>query len=254
MDRLVNGLTAGPYNRESYARWSKQALDANSPRSMVFGKLDCGGSNTNGKVFLNNALVQPVPAETVDVRPYMAQFNLPSTARRQPFGTSLSASQGFGSTAATIDVRRQKAFGQHVDRTASRGNLSPHRSPRPHPTRLRAQAARPFTVSGGGEHGGLDAPGPAPLTSSQRGEGWDTLEEFQSLPSITSSLDYALPEHSWPPKDAWMPMRRTSGAALRNAPRQSPFYNDLDCLSPVARGRHDGGPGKFLFYNPGGWR
>ena len=70
-------------------------------------------------------------------------------------------------------------------------------------------------MSGGGEHGGLDAPGPAPLTSSQRGEGWDTLEEFQSLPSITSSLDYALPEHSWPPKDAWMPMRRTSGAALK---------------------------------------
>jgi len=110
MERLVNGLTAGPYNRESYARWSRASLDNDSPRSMHFGKRDCGGGNTNGKVF-NAApfsLVQPVPTETLDVRPYTTQRNFPdspsnmskggfmaSSVRRQPFGASLSASQGF---------------------------------------------------------------------------------------------------------------------------------------------------------------
>lgn len=265
MERLVNGLTAGPYNRESYARWSRASLDNDSPRSMHFGKRDCGGGNTNGKVF-NAApfsLVQPVPTETLDVRPYTTQRNFPdspsnmskggfmaSSVRRQPFGASLSASQGFGSTAATIDARRSRAFGQHRDRTASRGSLSPHRSPRPHSTRLRAQAARPFSVSANGL--GRDETMPAALTSSQRGEGWDTLEEFQSLPAIPSSLDFAQPEHPWPPQDAWMPMRRTGGASLRHVPPpKSPFYNDLSFLSPVDRGRQ---PGKCLYYNPGGWR
>ena len=120
MDRLVNGLTAGPYDRTSYARWSQRALDANSPRSMVFGKLDCGGSNTNGRAFRNNALVQPVRTETLDFEPTTHHGGfLPSMARRrQPFGASslLSASQGLSSTPAAVDARRNRAFGQHVDR------------------------------------------------------------------------------------------------------------------------------------------
>ena len=180
MERLTIGLTAGPMQRASYGTMHKAALNSNrGSNGLFFSRYDCGGANTNGPRFLMHTPGY-APTETLSLPPIvspasrisspgssmaLSQSKLPAALPSQPFGTMSSlASFGIKAT-STRSINHRR---QHA---------------------FGQHIARTTTSRS------------TPRTTSLRG----SRDEANAVyPVFSSSLDFPAPEHTWPPRTAWL--------------------------------------------------